>query len=183
MSNPHVSNDVGARMNYCSSKRMTYWGYGGKVICDGDSELPLLMGTWSSAMMGKEELNKFIREFKKAYGRFVSVKDVVGDGEFAMEGVEEVVKAELGARARFTKAAVQKGVQVRGRWWRIFRIGVERCISRMSENFRVEHPRLLGKELVEMHTHLAGVCHLLQALALHQMGFKERIRSISLIRG
>ena len=183
INNPHVSKDVGAQMNYNSSKRIMYWGRGGYVIICGDSGLPLLMGTWSSAVMSKEEFYKFIKEFKKYYGRFICVKDFVGDGEFDMDGIEELVKEELGANARFTTAKLQNGVKGRKKWWKVFRIGVERSISRMSENFGLEHPHILGDKLVELHTHLIGVCQLLQALALHQMGFKDRIRSITLIRG
>ena len=69
---------------------MTYWGCGGKVICHGDNEFPLLMGTWSSALMSKEEFHKFIKEFKKYYGRFIHMKYFVGDEEFDMEGIDEV---------------------------------------------------------------------------------------------
>jgi hypothetical protein len=183
MSNPYAAKDVGARMNYSSSKRMAYWGRGGKVMCDGDSELPLLMGTWSSAVMGKEEVHKFIKEFKKHYGTFIHVKNLVGDGEFDIEGIDAMVKKELGAKARFTTAKLHNGIEEGKKWWNVFRIGVERCISRMTEKFGLEHPRLLGDESVELHTHLVGVCQLLQALAFHQMGFKDRIRSITLIRG
>jgi len=183
INNPHASKDVGARMNYNSSKRMTYWGYGGYVIICGDSGLPLLMCTWSNAVISKEKFQKFIKEFKKYYGRFICVKDFVGDGEFDMEGIEELVKDELGANARFTTAKLQKGIKGGKKWWKVFRIGVERCISRMSENFGLEQPHLLGDKLVELHTHLVGVCQLLQALALHQRGFKDKIHSITLIRG
>ncbi len=113
ISNPLASNDVGARMNYCSSKRITYWGRGGKLICDGETEIPMLMGVWSSASMSEKAFKEFIEEFVGYYGTLIEVEDFVGDGEFVSDANKKHLEQAMNCTVRFTTANINKDEEKR----------------------------------------------------------------------
>ena len=60
---------------------------------------------------------------------------------------------------------------------------IERVIGRLEVNFSLEHPRLLGKEFVAIHTHLCVFCDLLLVLFNLYSGNHTSPHSLRDIRG
>ncbi|MFQ5820311.1 MAG: hypothetical protein ACE5I5_10020 [Candidatus Heimdallarchaeota archaeon] len=148
MSNPLPAKDAGTKLNYCASKKMAYWGRGGIIVSDADSELLLLIGTQRDAAISEREVTEFLKLIQTSYGEALPVEAMVGDGEFAPSGYKKAVKEVLGVPLHSLEKEEGTGRRRLKPFWFLIRLTGERCISRLKGAFQVGAPRVVGERRV-----------------------------------
>jgi len=144
LDNSHQLRDPGARLNYCASKNLTYYGREGVVLGDAFSELPLVLFVQASARIGKSEFKAIMERADELLSRYRQVEKVLGDGEFDTDANEERCRQTLGARLVCPiKTAVNMARRLPPSDWKKRTAG-ERVISRGEEMGRVQRPPVLG---------------------------------------
>jgi hypothetical protein len=183
LSNSLPAKDSGTKLNYCASKKMTYWGRGGKILTDAESELPVLLGIQRDAAISEAEFTEFLQLFRASYGEAFPIEELVGDGEFAPEGYKEGTEKVLEVSLHsLEEEAGTKRKRLKPKWFKV-RLTVERCISRLKCGFQVQAPRVMGERRVGAWVQLGGITKILCALAAGQWGRRDKIRSLRFIRG
>ena len=83
--------DPGAKLNYCASKKLKYYGRGGRLLTDGPSELPLLVWVKRSARISNDEFETLMEETAEFLPDRTKTLRLTGDGEFDTDTKEALI--------------------------------------------------------------------------------------------
>jgi hypothetical protein len=174
--------DPGAKLNYCASKKLKYYGRGGRLLTDGASELPLIAWVKSSARISNEEFDGLMEETAELVPRRARILRLTGDGEFDTDAKEAACRRHLGAQL---VRPVDQGHNMNRRLPEFFfrlRLGVERGISRLSRLNQMQRPPVLQHARVASYVHAGTMSLQLVAIYAAKMGQKYRCRSLKWIQ-
>lgn len=182
MDNSLQLRDPGARLNYCSSKDLTYQGREGGLFVDGDTELPLIGWVQSGARIGTEEFHNAMELASELLPSYRKIQTVVGDKEFDTDRNEASCKEFLGAQLVRSEDPGDGRKRRLPDVFFLLRLGVERAISRLAKLNKMQRPPVLKNHRVKSYVHTGIISLQLLAIYSAKTGQKNKCRSLKWIR-
>ncbi|MFX0095781.1 MAG: hypothetical protein ACFFBD_28845 [Candidatus Hodarchaeota archaeon] len=174
--------DPGAKLNYCASKKLKYYGRGGILLTDAKSELPLLTWVKSSGRISNEMFDQLLEETADLLPVRTRVLRLIGDGEFDTDTKEDSCRRFLDAQLIRPEDQGHNMNRRLPEFYFRLRLGVERAISRLAKLNRMQRPSVLRTARVASYVHAGTLSLQLLAVYAAKSHQKHRCRSLKWVR-
>jgi len=179
----HRFKDPGISMAYCSAKDQHFMGRGGLIAITPNLELPLLVGLTPKYKQSEPQILTFLKTLKKHLNIKLEGVKVLADSEFGTKKIQQYLTTKLQTNHQIdnygnsTQRIISSPQDIKKRK------AVERVIGRLTTNFQLEQPMVLGPALVAVHLQLAVLSDLLIVCYNQIIGKTKHFHSYSALGG
>jgi len=180
---PHRWRDPGISLYYCAAKHRYEFGRGGLLAILPGLELPIMMELTPKYKQSERSILNFFERLKRRYGNRLRGVRVIGDSEFGLPSIRQVIQEVFQGTAIFPSYG-RSGESIEiTRADRTRRKMVERVIGRLHTTWHLETPRHLGAEYVGFHLQWCVLCDLFQVVFTLHLGNGAHPHAIKPLRG
>ena len=179
----HRNKDPGITLNYCAAKDNHFIGRGGLMAVFPDLEIPFFSQITAKYKQNDHGVIEFLKALKQNFKGKLNDVTVYADSEFGSKTIKKFLLDNISSRLVIDNYGPSTSKSFFSTDDLNIRKTIERVIGRLEVNFSLEHPRLLGKDFVTIHTQLCVLCDLLLVLFNLYSGNYTSPHSLRDIRG
>ncbi|MHA1971621.1 MAG: hypothetical protein ACTSW1_01440 [Candidatus Hodarchaeales archaeon] len=179
----HRHKDPGITLNYCAAKDNHFIGRGGLLAVFPDLEIPFFSQITAKYKQNENGIITFLKALRQNFQSKLNHVTIYADSEFGSKLVKKFLLDNISSRLVIDNYGPSTSKTFFSTNDLNIRKTIERVIGRLEINFSLEHPRLLGKDLVTIHTQLCVLCDLLLVLFNLYSGNYTSPHSLRDIRG
>jgi len=179
----HRHKDPGITLNYCAAKDNHFIGRGGLLAIFPNLELPFFSQITAKYKQNDQGVIKFFQVLKDNFKGQLTHTTIYADSEFGSRSIKYYQLSNFSSRLVIDNYGPCLSKSSLSATDLHVRKTIERVIGRLEVNFSIDHPRLLGKDLVTIPTQLCVLCDLLLVLFNLSCGNYTSPHSLRAIRG
>jgi len=179
----HRHKDPGITLNYCAAKDNHFIGRGGLLAVFSDLEIPFFSQITAKYKQNEHGVIEFLNALKQNFQSKLKDVTIYADSEFGSKPIKKFLLDNVSSRLVIDNYGSSTSKSFFSTNDSNVRKTIERVIGRLEVNFSLEHPRLLGKDFVTIHTQLCVLCDLLLVLFNLYSGNYTSPHSLRDIRG
>ncbi len=180
---PHRWRDPGSSLYYCAAKHRYEFGRGGLLAILPELELPLRVELTPKYKQSESSILTYFARLHRSYGGRLRGVKVLGDSEFGLPSIRQIIQERFQGTARFPNYGRSKAVEELTRAERAERKMIERVIGRLNTTWGIETPRHLGADYARFHLQVGVLCDQLQVAFNRQLGNEAHPHALKPIRG
>jgi hypothetical protein len=180
---PHRWRDPGSSLYYCAAKHRYEFGRGGLLAILPELELPLRVELTPKYKQSEKSILNYFGRLHRSYGARLRGAQVLGDSEFGLASIRQVIQERFQGTARFPNYGRSREREALTRAERAQRTMIERVIGRLHATWGIETPRHLGADYARFHLQVGVLCDQLQVVFNRQLGNEAHPHALQAIRG